>query len=82
MIIFCFKLQNKFNVQSFTVCLHLYTVTVVLVDPMTEGVMISTSMIGGIVGGLLFIFVAIILIVIAIKFFNKRRQRERAMRYG
>ena len=55
---------------------------VVLVDPMQEGVMISNSMIGGIVGGLLFIFVAIILIVIAIKFFNKRRQRERAMRYG
>ena len=60
----------------------LLSLSAVVVDPMTEGVMISNSMIGGIVGGLLFIFVAIILIVIAIKFFNKRRQRERAMRYG
>ena len=63
---------------GFTVLHYYYQIS----DPMTEGVIISTSMIGGIVGGLLFLFVAIILIVIAIKFFNKRRQRERAMRYG
>ncbi len=47
-----------------------------------EGVSVPSGLIGGVVGGLLFVFVAIILIVIAIKFFRKRRQRERAMRYG
>ncbi|KAK2156895.1 hypothetical protein LSH36_202g01004 [Paralvinella palmiformis] len=52
------------------------------VDPMHEGVHISDGMIGGIVGGLLFLFVAIILAVLAIKIFNKRKQREKAMRYG
>ena len=51
-------------------------------DPMHEGVHISDGMIGGIVGGLLFLFVAIILAVLAIKIFNKRKQREKAMRYG
>ena len=51
-------------------------------DPMKEGVKISEGMIGGIVGGLLFLLVAIILAVIAVKIFNKRKQREKAMRYG
>ena len=51
-------------------------------DPMNEGMIISNGVIGGIVGGLLFLFVAIVMACMAIKIFNKRRQRERAMRYG
>ena len=49
---------------------------------MMEGMMISNGVIGGIVGGLLFLFVAIVMAVMAIRIFAKRRQRERAMRYG
>lgn len=51
-------------------------------DPMLDGVQISDGMIGGIVGGLLFLFVAICLTVIGIKSLIKKRQREKAMRYG
>ena len=51
-------------------------------DPMLEGMHMSQGVIGGIVGGLLFLFVAIVLAVCAVKIFNKRKQRERAMRYG
>ena len=43
---------------------------------------ISDGLIGGIAGGLLFLLVASILAVIAVKIFNRRKQRERAMRYG
>ena len=49
---------------------------------MLDGVQISDGMIGGIVGGLLFLFVAICLTVMGIKSLIKRRQREKAMRYG
>ena len=50
-------------------------------DPLkAEGM--SNAMIGGVVGGLIFLFIAVILAVMAIKFFSKRRQRERAARYG
>ena len=57
-------------------------ICVYVTDPLTEGVRISDGVIGGIVGGLLFLFVAIILAIIAVKIFNKRKQREKAMRYG
>lgn len=53
-----------------------------ITDPMVKGVNLSDGMIGGIVGGLLFLLVTVILAVIAVKIFNKRKQRERAMRYG
>ena len=39
-------------------------------------------MIGGIVGGLLFLLVTVTLAIVAVKIFNKRKQREKAMRYG
>jgi uncharacterized protein (DUF2062 family) len=42
----------------------------------------SEGMIGGLVGGLLFLFVTVSLAVVAVKIFNKRKQREKAMRYG
>ncbi len=50
--------------------------------PGAVDVVISDGMIGGIVGTLLFVFVAIVLVVLAVKIFNKRRQREKSMRYG
>lgn len=52
-----------------------------LSDPEGE-IRISDAMIGGIVGGLLFLFVAIILAVLAVKILNKRKQREKQLRYG
>ncbi|ELU05784.1 hypothetical protein CAPTEDRAFT_193232 [Capitella teleta] len=51
-------------------------------DPLAEGVSITEGMIGGIVGGLLFLLVTVILAIVAVKIFNKRKQREKAMRYG
>lgn len=61
---------------------HISFYCLFILDPMAEGVKISDGMIGGILGGGLFLLVAIILAVIAVKIFNKRKQREKAMRYG
>ena len=49
---------------------------------MGEGVQISEGMIGLIIGVLLFLVVAFILAFIAVKIFNKRKQREKALRTG
>lgn len=53
-----------------------------VLDTKGEGFRLSSGMIGGIVGGLLFLVVAFILALIAVKIFNKRKEREKAMRYG
>ena len=64
------------------ICILIYCDMLYVSDPLMKGVMISNGVIGGIVGGLLFLFVVIVMAVMAVRIFNKRRQRERAMRYG
>ena len=49
---------------------------------MQTGMQLSDGEIGGLVGGLLFVLVAIILSVIAVKIFKRRKEQEKAMRYG
>lgn len=57
--------------------------SVLLIDPLNEGVKISKAAIGGIVGGLLFLAVAVLLALCSVKIFGKsRKQKGDVLKYG
>jgi hypothetical protein len=51
-------------------------------DPQREGFVVTSSMIGATLGVLLLVFVAVISTAVIVKFFVKRKRREKSIRFG